>query len=57
MFDFLVNKGYAQLVKEDTRRKKDEKGCLDHIYTSQLKYIIRILNKNIHGYDHNTIGV
>ena len=57
LFGFLAEKGMAQLIKEDTRRRNDERGCLDHIYTAQLKHVIKILNKNIHGWDHNTIGV
>ena len=57
MFTMLAEKGYAQIVKEDTRHQKEQRGCLDHIYTSQLKNVARIYNENIHGWDHNTIGV
>lgn len=57
MFSMLADKGYAQIVKEDTRHQNDQRGCLDHIYTGQLKHIVKIVNKNIHGWDHNTIGV
>ena len=57
LHEFLSSKGYAQVVKEDTRRKGAEHGCLDHIYTGQLKHISRVINKNIHGWDHNTVGV
>ena len=57
MFGLLADRGYAQLVKEDTRHRGDQKGCLDHIYTGQLKYVDEIFNQNIHGWDHNSIGV
>ena len=57
LYEFLSTKGYTQLVKDDTRRKGDEHGCLDHIYMGQLKHVSRVINKNIQGWDHNTVGV
>ena len=57
MFDMMAEKGYAQVVREDTRHQGKQVGLLDHIYTKQLKYISQIYNTNVHGFDHNAIGV
>ena len=57
LYSTLSELGYLQLIKENTRHEKDKKGLLDHIYTKQIKYIDRIYNENVHGHDHNCIGV
>ena len=57
MFEFLSEKGYAQIIKEDTRMEDGKVGLLDHIYTGHLKYVANIYNSNVHGHDHNAIGV
>ena len=56
MFGLLAEKGYAQLIKEDTRHRGEQKGCLDHIYTGQVKHVAEVFNENVHGWDHNLIG-
>ena len=57
MFGLLAEKVYAQLIKEDTRHRGEQKGCLDHIYTRQIKHVAEIFNENVHGWDHNSVGV
>lgn len=57
MYEFLAEKGYGQIIKEDTRHQKDQVGLLDHIYTAQMKHVANVYNSNIHGHDHNAIGV
>ena len=55
MYEFLAEKGYGQvIIKEDTRHQKD---LLDHIYTAQMKHVANVYNRNIHGHDHNAIGI
>ena len=55
--DALGELGYLQIIKEDTRHQGEHKGLLDHIYTKSLKFVERIYNRNVHGHDHNAIGV
>ena len=57
MYEFLSEKGMGQIIKEETRRVKDHSGLLDHIYTKQLSHIAEIYNVNVHGHDHNSVGV
>ena len=57
MFDMLAEKGYAQLIREDTRHQGEQVGLLDHIYTKSIKYVAEVFNTNVHGFDHNAIGV
>ena len=57
LFEMLADKGLAQLIKEDTRHQKEQKGLLDHIYTKQLSHVAEVYNENIHGHDHNCVGI
>ena len=57
MYEMMASKGYTQLIKEDTRFQDGKSGLLDHIYTKQMKYVVNVYNYNIHGHDHNAIGV
>lgn len=57
MYEFLAEKGYGQIIKEDTRSQGGQVGLLDHIYTGQMKHVANVYNSNIHGHDHNAIGV
>ena len=45
MFEFLSERGYSQIIREDTRMEDGKVGLLDHIYTAQLKFVSNIYNK------------
>ena len=61
MYEMMAARGYIQVIKEDTRfqkcKDKDEIGLLDHVYTNSMKYVANVYNSNIHGYDHNAVGI
>ena len=56
--NMILNKNWAQLVKEITRSQKcQESACIDHVYVNQENFIEHLFRENVTGTDHYAVGV